>query len=254
MKTILLFSALFLSISFAKSPNLQQGDSYYALRAENASGNMANDKNAKEAIKYYSLALNDSGAREEAAWKLLRAYYFLGCFTMSKPKDRTNFFAKTKNEGKSFYEEFPKSTNVAYWYSVNLALWVREVNPLTALNAGSVKESRDVAKMLIAHEATDKSAAAKGYQILGRAHQKIPRIAFVLNWVKRDSAEFHLEKSMALNSEDWATRIFLAEYYKESGRKQDAENLLLPVVKLKPREGRFLEDERDLIKMKKLLE
>jgi tetratricopeptide (TPR) repeat protein len=248
-----LFSILFVSISFAQSSNLQQGDSYYALRAENASGNIENDKNAKEAIKYYSLALKDSGAREEAAWKLLRAYYFLGCFTMPNPKDRTVFFARTKKEGKSFYEEFPKNTNIAYWYSVNLALWVREVNPFTALNAGSVKESREVAKMLIAREATDKAAAAKGHQILGRAHQKIPRIAFVLNWVKKDSAEFHLEKSMILNPEDWATRIFLAEYYKEKGREKDAETLLLPIIKLKPRDGRFLEDERDLIKMKKLL-
>jgi tetratricopeptide (TPR) repeat protein len=88
---------------------------------------------------------------------------------------------------------------------------------------------------------------------MGRAHQKIPRIALVLNWVKKDSSEFYFKKSLSMNPHDLVTYLFLAEYYKESDRKQEAENLLLPVIKAKPRAEEYLEDERNLIKMKKLL-
>lgn len=240
------------SLSFAQNLNLQQGDKYYKLRAENAKDNMANDKNVKEAIKYYSLALKNSKAKEEAAWKLLRAYYFLGCFAMPEFKDRKNLFEKAKNEGKSFFKEFPKSTEIAYWYSVDLALWATTVNPLVVFNAGSIKETRKIAKMLIVQEKNNKEAAARGYQILGRAHQKLPHIAFILSWVNKDSSEFYFKKSLSL-TENLATRLFLAEYYAESGRKQKAAELLLPVIKTEPRYEEFLEDERNLIKMRGLL-
>ena len=254
MRMPLIVFALFCSFSFAQSSNLQLGDSYYLLRAENSKANMASDKNVKMAIKYYSLALNDSSTKEEAAWKLLRAYYFLGCFTMPDAKDRENLFANSKKEGKSLFAEFPENPEIAYWYSVNLALWAREVNPLTALNAGSVGETREIALKLIAMEKNgDNVSAARGYQILGKAHQKIPRIAFILNWVKKDSSEYYYKKSLNLNPRDLATRLFLAEYYKETNKKREMENLLLSAIKSRPRYEEYLEDERNFIKMRKLL-
>jgi tetratricopeptide (TPR) repeat protein len=214
---------------------------------------MAGEKNIKEAINYYNLALKDSSTKQEAAWKLLRAYYFLGCFATPDLKKRIKVFEKAKNEGKSFFNAYPKSTEIAYWYSVNLALWGSLVNPAVALKAGSIKETREIAKMLIAHEASNKEAAARGYQILGKAHQKLPHIVFVSSWVDRDSAEYHLKKSLSLNPNDLATRLFLAEYYKENSRKKEMEELLKPALSKHPNPEHFLEDERNLIKMKKLL-
>ncbi len=253
-KVPLIIFALLTSLSFAQSSYLQLGDSYYTLRAENSKNNMANGKNVKEAIKYYNLALEDSSTKEEAAWKLLRAYYFLGCFTMPNTKDREIFFADTKKQGKSLFLEFPENPEIAYWYSVNLALWASTVNPITAWHAGSVTETREIAQMLMATEKKgNKISAARGYQILGRAHHKIPNIIFVLNWVKRDSSEYYLKKSMNLNPNDLVTRLFLAEYYKEIGKEQEAENLLLPVIKNRPRYESYLEDERNFIKMRRLL-
>ena len=254
VKTILLYSiALLVSISFAQNSNLQRGDAHYELRAKYASGNMADDKNIKAAIKYYQLALTDSTARETAAWKLLRAYYFLGCFTMLNFKDRQTIFEKARKEGKAFMKEFPKNAEIAYWYSVNLALWASLVNPLVVLNAGSIKETRDIANRLIVQEKNNREAAAYGYQILGRAHQKLPHIAFILSWVNKDSSEIYFKKALDLNSKDLGTHLFLAEHYMEKGKKQKAEELLQPVIKAKPREKEFLEDERNLIKMRNLL-
>jgi len=255
MKIPLLVLALFASFSLAQSPYLQLADSYYTLRAENSKDNMASNKNVKEAIKYYNLALEDSSTKEEAAWKLLRAYYFLGCFAMPDAKDRESLFANSKKEGKSFFTEFPENPEIAYWYSVNLGLWASTVNPITAWHAGSVGEAREIAQRLIAREKSgDNVSAARGYQILGRAHQKIPNIIFVLNWVKRDSSEFYFKKSLNLNPKDLATHLFLAEYYKEIGKEREAENLLLPAIKTRPRYESYLEDERNLIKMRWLLE
>jgi len=253
MKQLFLVLALLAPLAFAQSSNLQKGDSYYALRAENSKNNMANDKNVKEAIKYYALALKTPSEREEAAWKLLRAYYFQGCFSMPSAKEREIFFKKARDDGKSFWKEFPENPQIAYWYSVNMALWAVEVNPLTAWYAGSLGETKKVAQMLIEQEKKgDKVSAARGSQILGRAHQKIPHLKFVLDWVKRDSAEFYYKKSMNLNPDDLATRLFFAEYYKETSKVQDARALQAPVLKLKPRPEEYLEDERNLIRIREL--
>jgi len=58
---------------------------------------------------------------------------------------------------------------------------------------------------------------------------------------------------MSLNPNDLATRLFLAEYYKENSRKKEMEELLKPALEQHPNPENFLEDERNLIKMKKLL-
>jgi len=249
----MIFVLLFVSIAFAQIHDLHQGDFYYALRAQNSKDNMVSDKNIKESINYYKLALEDSSTKQEAAWKLLRAYYFLGCFATPEVKKRVYVFEKAKKEGKPFLNDYPKNTEIAYWYSVNLALWAKDVNPAVALKAGSIKETREIAKILIAKEETDKETAARGYQILGKAHQKLPSIVFVSGWIKRDSAEYHFKKSMDLNPNDLATRLFLAEYYKENSREKEMEELLKPALMKHPSPENYLEDERNLIKMKKLI-
>jgi len=249
----MIFVLLFVSIAFAQIQDLHQGDFYYALRAQDSKDNMTNDKNIKQSINYYNLALKDSSSKQEAAWKLLRAYYFLGCFATPDVKKRIQVFEKAKIEGKLFLDTYPKDTEIAYWYSVNLGLWASLVNPAIALKAGSIKETREIAKMLIASEKTNKEAAARGYQILGKAHQKLPSIVFVSSWVKRDSAEYLYKKSLSLNPNDWATRLFLAEYYKENSRGEEMEEVLKPVLGKRPHPEHYLEDERNLIKMKKLL-
>ena len=250
--TSLAFLLVAFSLSFAQNSNLAQADFYYALRAENSKNNMTDDKNIRKAIKHYNLALKDSGSEQEAAWKLLRAYYFLGCFASPNSKIRFQIFEQAKKEGKHFLKMYPKNPEIAYWYSINLALWGSSVNPAVALKAGCIKETREIAKMLIAQK--DKEAVAHGYQILGRAHQKLPSIVFVSGWVKRDSAEYYFKKSLTLDPKDLATRLFLAEFYKENTREQELKSLLNPVLSQLPRSEYFLEDERNLIKIKKLLE
>jgi len=249
----MIFILFFVSLAFAQIHDLHQGDFYYALRSQNSKDNMASDKNIKEAINYYKLALNDSNTKQEAAWKLLRAYYFLGCFATPEAKKRVHVFEKAKKEGKPFLDAYPKNTDIAYWYSVNLGLWASLVNPAIALKAGSIKETREIAKMLIEQVAASKETAARGHQILGKAHQKLPSIVFVTGWVKRDSAEYHYKKSLNLNPNDLATRLFLAEYYKETSREKEMEELLKPALAKRPSPEHYLEDERNLIKMKKLL-
>jgi len=249
----MIFILFFVAIAFAQIHDLHQGDLYYALRAQDSKDNMAVEKNVKESINYYNLALKDSSTKQEAAWKLLRAYYFLGCFATPDLKKRVHLFEKAKKEGKTFFNAYPKDVEIAYWYSVNLGLWASLVNPAIALKAGSIKETREIAKMLIGQVASNKEAAARGHQILGKMHQKLPSIVFVTGWVKRDSAEYHYKKSLILNPSDWGTRLFLAEYYKENSREKEMEELLKPALAKRPHHEHYLEDERNLIKMKKLI-
>jgi len=249
----MIFVLLLVSIAFAQTTDLQQGDYHYSLRAQDSKNNMANEKYVNQAIDYYNLALNDPSTKQEAAWKLLRAYYFLGCFATPDLKKRIKLFEKAKTEGKFFLTAYPKNTEIAYWYSVNLGLWASLVNPAIALKAGSIKESREIAKMLIAQEASNREIAARGYQILGKMHQKLPSIVFVSNWIKRDSAEYHFKKSLSLNPNDLGTRFFLAEYYKENSKNKEMYEVLKPAHGKRPNAENFLEDERNIIKMQKLL-
>jgi len=255
MPKIICILFFFLFTQLFANEHLAAGDALYSKRAEGAHGNMAKVANIGEAVKNYTLALKDNAVREEAAWKLLRAYYFLGCFSMPKSKEREKHFERAKNEGKNFFKEFPKNTEIAYWYSVCLALWVRELNSLKiVLNMSTINETRRVANFLIQGEKNnDKVSAARGYQLLGGLHKKLPKI---VPSVSKDSVEFYLQKSMQLNRNDFSTILMLAEYYKED--KKDVEKtkaLLQPVLKNnKPRADELLEDERNFIKMRKLLE
>jgi hypothetical protein len=253
MRSQFIALCLLCSLSFAESLNLAKGDFHYSLRAENATGNMAEEKNVKEAIKYYTLALKEPSVRAEAAWKLLKAYYFLGCFATSNPKERKILFENAKKKGKDFSNEFLENTEIAYWYSVSLALWARESNSITIiLNASSISETRKVAQMLIESEKdNNKIAAARGYQLMGGLHKKLPRI---IPGIRKDSIEFYLKKSITLNPNDLSTILILAEYYKEDKKDANALKAILePVLKNKPRPEELLEDERNFIKMRNLL-
>lgn len=262
MKTTLLFkffAVLALFFNFASADFLTLGDSFYVARAEGSANNFAKPENINGAIKNYDLAINDTtlsnAKREQAAWKLLRAYYFLGCYVMKSNTDKKNLFEEAKNEGEYLQKKFPKNNEVAYWYSVNMALWAREVNPITAYRAGSVDKSLQVAKQLIASEKNgDLVSAARGYQILGQAHQKIPHILFLINWPNKDSAAVYLQKSFQLNDKDLATRLFLAESYIEREDYDSARKLLSPVLNKSPSKEEYLEDERNLKKIKKAFE
>jgi len=252
---IIILASILSLVSFASANvHLALADEHYSKRAEGAYGNMAKTLNIEEAIKNYTLALKDKAVREEAAWKLLRAYYFLGCFTMPKEQnsDRKKHFEKAKNEGKAFFNEFPKSVEVAYWYSVSLALWVRELNSITiVLNMSTLSETRKVANLLIENE-NDKISAARGYQLLGGLHKKLPNVVPSVN---KDSVEIYLNKSLQLNPSDLSTLLILAEYYKDNKKDMEkAKALLKPVLGNKPRAHEFLEDERNFIKMRNLLQ
>ncbi|MCL2102396.1 MAG: hypothetical protein FWH22_11865 [Fibromonadales bacterium] len=252
----ILFLVFFLfTLSFGNE-HLAKGDEYYSKRANGSYGNMAKPTNTEEAIKNYTLALTDKASKEEAAWKLLRAYYFLGSFTMGteKAKERRVHFEKAKNEGKAFLNEFSNNTEIAYWYSVNLALWIRELNSVKVIFAGGMSETRNVAKILIdSGKNGNKIAAARGYQLLGGLHKKVPKIPGA--GIHKDSIEFYLNKSMQLDPNNLDTRLIMAEYYKEDLKDMEkAKAVLQPVLGNKPRANMFLEDERNYIKMKRLLE
>ena len=252
---ILLFSILIASqIVFAQSKNIEQGDYFYSKRAEGAEGILVDGKNIDEAIKHYKLAMQNSSTREIAAGKLLQSYYFKGSFTSVRNTNRKKYFETVKEEGKKLRKEFPNNTEIAYWYSVDLAIWATLVNPLVALGAGAVSESRSIASFLISKEKTNKIAAARGYQILGQAHHRIPKIAFVLNWVNRDSAVVYLKKSRNLNPNDLPTNLFLAQYLKEHNDEQGARKILEPILNSKPRPNYYLEDMSDMRKMRRVLE
>lgn len=252
--TLLFSLLLFFSVSFAENENLKQGNFYYSMRAKNSKNNMADSKNIKEAIKFYKLALDDSSSKQEAAWKLLRAYYFLGCFTMRDKKERKSHFERAKIEGEAFYKEFPKNVDIAYWFSSDLGLWVREVKSIKVITQGTLSEIRKIANMLITADKKDKKAVARGYQLLGKTHLEVPRIPGISWWIKKDSAEVYLKKSLEINPKDLTTTVFLAELYKKKDRKDDIKKLLLPLVNNKPRQEEYLEDERNYNKMRRLLE
>lgn len=250
----ILFLVFFLfALSFGNE-HLAKGDEYFSKRAEGSSNNMAKPANIEAAIKSYTLALEDKAVREEAAWKLLRAHCFLISFTTEtkENKKRKAYLEKSKNEGKAFFDEFPNNTEIAYWYSRNLAMWIRELNSVRVIFAGGMSETRRVANLLISTEKRgNKVAAARGYQLLGGLHNSAPGS---VPGIHKDSIEYYLTKSLQVNANNLDTRLMLAAYYKEKKDMEKARAVLQPVLGNKPRASDYLEDERVYMRMRKVLE
>lgn len=236
---------------------LQRGDQYYNLRAQGAHGDRADRVLAVNAVNSYRLAMNDPTVELQAAVRLLRALYFQGCFAYNDSQDRLNAFTEAKEIGERMVAKYPGDADLAYWWSVNLSLWAKESGPIAAVRSGVADKIRNATESALSrgpsqHVESSNPAMAGVYQVLGRMHHLLPRIPFLLPWPSKDLAEKYLRKAVALDPDNLANHLFLAEFYRDQDRPSAARRVLASVLHREPRPGQELEDRRNLWKMHNL--
>lgn len=230
---------------------LSRGDLYYAQRAVGASNDRADRLNALNTVNAYKIAMEDPNVHRTAGIRLLRALYFQGCFAFLDKDDRLRIFSEAKTIGEKLILKYPNDPDLAYWYSVNLSLWAKESGPIVAVRSGVAETIRKVTENATVRQ-KPQPAMAGVYQVLGRMHHLLPRIPFLLPWPNKEMAEKYLGLAATLDPSNLANPLFLAEFYRDMGRFEDARRVISPLKSRVPRVGQELEDRRNLWKLRDL--
>ncbi|HSQ40790.1 MAG TPA: tetratricopeptide repeat protein [Fibrobacteraceae bacterium] len=240
-------------MSFALSGEewLAKGDSCYGQRAVGSQGDRADRELALNAVNAYRLAMAEPNVERLAATRLLRSLYFQGCFAFTDAQDRLQIFTEARQIGERMVDKYPSDPELAYWYTVNLSLWAKESGVIAAIRSGVPDKIRKLSVSVTSHS-TPSPALAGLYQVLGRMNHLLPKIPFFLPWPDKEKAERYLLKAVQLDPDDLANTLFLAEFYRDMGRFDDARRVISPVLKRAPRASQELEDRRNLWKLREL--
>lgn len=228
---------------------LKVGDSLYAIRASQSESDKARREIIQESNYAFRMAMRDPALRRVAGSKWLAGMYYQGCFAYTDDTDRMKIFSEATQVGNDLYIKYPTDPQVGYWYLANLSLWAKEKGIWKAIRTGFADRIRQVSHTIMkAHSNENDSTMAGVYQILGRSHHLLPKIPFLLSWPDRDLAEKYLKLAVKLEPNNPSHQLFLAEFYRDQERWDEAFQLVLQLRRSGIRESHLLEDRRILWK------
>jgi hypothetical protein len=238
-----------------------QGDAHYARRAEGSAGPIARVEQAELALGSYRAAVLADPSSVPARWRLMRALYFRGTFCAT-PRDQVR---RLRDESKANADEGlrllerslggatgearvralrarPEAAALYFWSAVAWGEWAMMRGPLTAVRTGAAGRIRDLAQTVI--DVDPSFERGGGYRILGRLHDRAPRIIFLTGWISRTKGIALLERSLAADPANSISLIFLAEALQDHapGRRDEARRLLQACAQLVPRPDYAVED------------
>jgi len=240
----------FVGFCFAAS-DLEMGRSLYERRASGASGVKVQPAVIDEAIQYFQKALVQKPTGEEAAIYLLKSYLYKGQFASKDEDEEKETFATAKESGALLLAKYPNSAGVQFYSAANLGKWAEGKGVIAAARAGVADKLKEHAEKVIELDPNFEQGA--GYYLLGIIHDKTPRIPLLLSWPDNEKAVTYLRKALALNPDRLSIEIALAEALLKT-EKQEALSLLRDLSRKKPLEKHLLEDRRDIVQAKSLLQ
>jgi hypothetical protein len=136
----------------------------------------------------------------------------------------------------------PDSAALYFWSAVAWGEWAMMRGPLTAVRTGAAGRIRDLAQTVIDVDPAFEKGG--GYRILGRLHDRAPRIPIFTGWISRARGIELLERSLAADPANSISRIFLAEALADHApqRRQEAVHLLEACARASPRPEYVVED------------
>ncbi|MBN1350767.1 hypothetical protein JXJ21_15220 [candidate division KSB1 bacterium] len=214
---------------------IAEADSIYELRGENFNKQtlLADVTNIDEVIALCQKAIQTStGAeKEDATWKLMRAYYFKGRYTTHDSEQKKKIYDLGKEVGEKGLEEFPESAGIHLFMAIIWGVWGEEYGIFKAAKEGVAKKIRAHCEKTI--ELDEMFDEAGGYRVYGRLHFKAPKIPFILGWPSNDEAIKLLEKGHELAPRNLVTRQFLAEALEKDKQKERAIKLMKEILATK---------------------
>lgn len=210
-----------------------RADSLFELRniTFNETTHLSDPAQVNEALNCYQTAM-DSAAnpekKQEAAWKILRAYYFKGTYTETDKDIRRDIYKQGIDFSESVLEQFPESVELNCWSGI---LWgyLGEVQGILAsARKGVAGKVKYFAERTI--ELDESYLGAGGYRMLGTVNLKVPKIPLILGWPSKKNAVANLEKANQMAPDNLYNKVYLAEAYCETGQKDRARVLVEEIL------------------------
>jgi tetratricopeptide (TPR) repeat protein len=235
MKKLLFLTIIFVLVSFfslSAQNLLQQADSLYEMRGEvfDQTELIADSTNINQAIELYKeiIATASGAEKEEAIWKLMRAYYFKGKYTTNDSEMKKKVYDLGKDLGKVGLDEFPESVGIHLFSAIVWGVWGEEYGILKAARQGVAGKIKEHCEKVI--ELDPNFDEAGGYRVLGRVYFKAPKIPLILGWPSKKKAVEILEKSYNIAPKNLNTRQFLAEALYSQDEKERAIQMMEEIL------------------------
>lgn len=184
-----------------------------------------------------------------AAWRSLRAAYFVGEMSATTRDDKQAAFAQVKPlydrfwpllvrhiqqaSGERFKHldaaqqgralaDMPGAKEFIFWSAACWGKWGLAYGKWKAARQGVARKVRDLAELVIAMD--ENFEFAGGHRILGRLHEVSPRIPFITGFIKRSLALENLKRAVEIAPQYGQNQLFLAEAEHDLGTKAEREN------------------------------
>jgi tetratricopeptide (TPR) repeat protein len=229
----LLFTFLIIgATSLCAQNTMEQADSLWEKRGEifDQKKLLADSTIINQAITiYHAVIKTTSGAeKEDAIWKLIRAYYFKGKYTTQNSESRKKIYDLGKNLGETFLKDFPDSPGVNLFLAIVWGVWGEEYGILAAARKGVAGKIKDLCEKSI--EVDPEFDEAGGYRVLGRVYFKAPKIPLILGWPSKKKAVEILEQASKVAPANLFTKQFLAEALYSQDKKEQATKLMNEIL------------------------
>lgn len=252
----------------AVTPLLERGDARYAARAEGAEGGTAATASIDAAIAAYREAFATC-PQPAVRFRVLRALFFRGAFSGAAEREKRAFFDEAKALAESGVAELekgagkekrlarlretPDAVALYFWSAVVWGEWAQVRGTLPAVFDGAAGKIRDLAATVVALDPEFESRG--GDRVLGRLHDRCPKVPLVTGWVSRDKALVHLRRSLEADPANTVTQLFLAEALLERGpgERKEARGLLERCAAAAPRERYLVEDAHYIAEARRIL-
>ena len=240
---------------------LAEGDALYARRAEGATGGRALPGPADQAIAAYRRAVATEPESLAARGRLVRALFFRGLFCGASPEERKRLIEEAKTVGDDGMRRLdtrvgkvsgrarvealrrvPDAAAMHFWTAVAWGEWAVLRGKLTAAKQGAASRIRDLAQAVVDLDPALEQGG--GYRVLGRLHDRSPKIIFITGWVSHEKSVVYLRQALAMGPENTVNLVFLAEAILDHDRahRDEARALLERCAAATPRPEYLVED------------
>lgn len=226
-------------------PVLVAADRAWQRRDEGHVGARASRERISEAVAGYEKAA-EASQNAEARWKLSRALFFEAKLTGLDPDAQLALYERARTAGDESIAILrrrapggalpanalpsrvagslardPDAAPAYFWTAVAWGEWGLLAGKIQGMKTGAATRIRDAAATVVALDPTFEEAG--GYRVLGRLHQRAPRIPYVTGWVSRSEGLRNLRLAVKTAPKNFVNRHFLAEALAADGASERAE-------------------------------
>jgi tetratricopeptide (TPR) repeat protein len=225
---ITIFSAQLAAVNL-----MAKADSLFEQRSAvfDADKLLADKANINQSISLYKKILDTSSdvkVKNEAAWKILQAYFFKAMFTTTDVKGKVKIFSEAVTIGEKLVDEFPDSVAVNCWFGIVLGYLGEFDSKLHSAKNGIPGRVKKIAEKVIA---LDKNfLGAGGYRMYGRLHYIVPSVPLVMSWPSKKKSVEYLEKACRIAPDYLINQLYLAETLLDQKQKERAVKILESII------------------------